>query len=60
MEKVGYSGLIPFQHQDLGKWRNSLSLQKGHFNGLDSKSNKLGGGVDDIFFNAEREIEIIS
>ena len=54
LAKAGLSHLIPFDHEDLEKWTNSLhfGLTPNHFNTLHEETNILfGGGLDDVLQN---------
>ena len=54
LAKAGLGHLIPFDHEDLGKWTNSLhfALTPSHFNTLHQETNILfGGGLDDVLQN---------
>ena len=45
---------IPYQHEDLDHWRNSLS---GGISYLDKETNiEIHGGVDDIWYDLDKEI----
>ena len=50
----GLDHLIPFEHEHLEKWTNSLhyGTNDTYFNTVHAESNiKLGGGLDDVFLN---------
>ena len=52
--QAGLPHLIPFEHEDLEKWTNSLhfGLTPNHFNTLHKETNILfGGGLDDVLQN---------
>jgi len=50
--------LIPFQHEDIDKWRNSLS---GGISYIDEDTNlKIQGGVDDIWYNLDTEELVVA
>ena len=63
LEKNGLGHLIPFEHEDLEKWTESLhfGLSEQHFNFVHEETNiKLGGGLDDVYFNTEtNQIHIV-
>ena len=49
--------VIPFQHEDLNIWRNSL---KGGISYLDKKTNLIiHGGIDDIWFDLKKKKLIV-
>ena len=54
----GLDHIIPFQHEDIDKWRNSIS------GGLKHRFKKtniiLQGGVDDVWFNTKTEELIVA
>jgi len=62
-QKAGLGHMIPFEHDDLEKWTNSLhyGLNDAYFNTVHKKTNiKLGGGIDDIFLNTQtNQIHIV-
>ena len=50
----GLDHIIPFEHEHLEKWTNSLhyGTNDTYFNTVHAESNiKLGGGLDDVFLN---------
>ncbi|MBP52203.1 MAG: hypothetical protein CMI27_03555 [Opitutae bacterium] len=52
----GLGHLIPFEHENLEKWASSLhyGTNDNYFNAVHTASNiKLGGGLDDVFFNTQ-------
>lgn len=52
----GLDHLIPFAHENLEKWTNSLhyGANDSYFNTVHVPSNiKLGGGLDDVFLNTK-------
>jgi len=52
----GLGHLIPFEHEHLERWTNSLQygLNETYFNHVHADTNiKLGGGIDDVFLNTE-------
>lgn len=56
LAKAGLGHLIPFDHEDLEKWTNSLhfGLTPRHFNTLHEETNILfGGGLDDVLQNQD-------
>lgn len=62
-EKEGLGHMIPFAHEDLDKWTNSLhyGLNDSYFNTIHIETNiKLGGGIDDVFLNTKtNQIHIV-
>ena len=55
-EKEGLGHMIPFEHEDLDKWTNSMQygLNDHYFNTVHEETNiKLGGGLDDVFLNTQ-------
>ena len=55
-EANGLGHMIPYEHEDLENWTNSLHYGKDDtfFNFLHKESNiKLGGGLDDVFLNTK-------
>jgi hypothetical protein len=57
-ESAGLGHMIPFDHDDLEKWTNSLhfGLNDSHFNAVHNDTNiKLGGGIDDVFLNTQTD-----
>jgi len=55
-EANGLGHMIPFEHEDLENWANSLHYGKDdtYFNFVHEESNiKMGGGLDDVFLNTE-------
>ena len=52
------SHLVPFQHDDIDKWRNSLSGGLKHR--FKETNIILQGGVDDVWFNTETEEIIVA
>ena len=50
--------LIPFQHDDIDKWRNSLSGGLKHR--FKDTNIILQGGVDDVWFNTETEEIVVA
>ena len=63
MVKAGLEHLIPFEHEDLGKWEQSTQFgaTPNHFNTWHRESNILfGGGLDDVWQNKETgELHIV-
>jgi hypothetical protein len=52
----GLGHLIPFEHEDLENWTNSLhyGLNDRYFNTIHEETNiKFGGGLDDVFYNTK-------
>ena len=52
----GLDHFIPFEHEHLEKWTNSLhyGANDTYFNTVHTESNiKLGGGLDDVFLNTQ-------
>jgi hypothetical protein len=49
----GYSHLIPFEHESLDKWANSMHYgAEGYFHTVHEETNlKIGGGLDDVYQN---------
>ena len=57
-ENAGLGHMIPFDHDDLEKWTNSLhfGLNDSYFNAVHNDTNiKLGGGIDDVFLNTQTD-----
>lgn len=55
-EALGLGHMIPFEHEDLDKWTNSMQygLNDRYFNTVHKETNiKLGGGLDDVFLNTD-------
>ncbi len=55
-EENGLGHMIPFEHEHLENWTNSLNYGKDDtfFNVIHEETNiKLGGGLDDVFLNTE-------
>ena len=58
----GLGHLVPFAHEDLPKWENSLHFgAANHFNTLHEETNILfGGGLDDVWHNKDTgELHIV-
>ena len=59
----GLGHMIPFEHENLDKWANSLhyGTNDNYFNAVHAPSNiKLGGGLDDVFLNTlSQQIHIV-
>jgi len=58
MEKYGLGHLVPFAHEDMKKWENSLHFgsSPNHFNFVHKPTNLcLGGGLDDVWCNPKTE-----
>ena len=55
LKKIGYGHLIPFEHPELRKWQDSLHFgAEGRLNTVHESTNlKIGGGLDDVFFNTK-------
>ena len=54
-EKAGLGHLVPFSHEDLENWTNSLQfgLNDRYFNVVHRPTNlKVGGGLDDVFVDS--------
>lgn len=54
-ERAGLGHLVPFSHDDLENWTNSLQfgLNDRYFNVVHRPTNlKVGGGVDDVFVDS--------
>jgi|TARA_B110000438_G_C15797944_1_gene643710 hypothetical protein len=62
-EANGLGHMIPFEHEDLENWTNSLhyGLSDSYFNFVHEESNiKFGGGLDDVFVNTNNgELHIV-
>ncbi|MDC2963449.1 PD-(D/E)XK nuclease family protein [Gammaproteobacteria bacterium] len=62
-EANGLGHIIPFEHEHLENWTNSLNYGKDdtYFNFVHPETNiKLGGGLDDVFVNTENgELHIV-
>ena len=55
-EAAGLGHLIPFEHEDLENWTNSLhyGLNEHYFNTIHEETNiKFGGGLDDVFLDTK-------
>ena len=55
-EKAGLGHLVPFSHEDLENWTNSLQfgLSDRYFNVVHRPTNlKVGGGLDDVFVDSQ-------
>ena len=62
MVKAGLEHLIPFEHEDLGKWEQSTQFgaTPNHFNTWHRESNILfGGGLDDVWVELVRPREVL-
>ena len=58
----GFDHLVPFEHEDLSKWRRSTQFgADGYFNTVHEETNlKVGGGLDDIFQNKNtKELHVV-
>ena len=56
LEANGLGHLIPFEHEDLENWTNSLQFGAGdrYFNTVHEASNiRFGGGLDDVYQNSK-------
>tara|TARA_B100000886_G_scaffold326617_1_gene273285 strand:+ start:2257 stop:3093 length:837 start_codon:yes stop_codon:yes gene_type:complete len=56
--EAGLGHMIPFDHEDLEKWTNSLQygLNDSYFNTIHKETNiKLGGGIDDVYLNTQTD-----
>ena len=62
-QKYGLDHMIPFEHENLEKWTNSMhyGTNDSYFNAIHEASNiKLGGGLDDVFLNQKtKQIHIV-
>jgi len=62
-EAHGLGHMIPFEHEHLENWTNSMQYgtNETYFNAVHDASNiKLGGGLDDVFLNTEtNQIHIV-
>jgi len=57
-QEAGLGHMIPYDHEDLEKWTNSLhyGLNESYFNTIHKDTNiKLGGGIDDVFLNTKTD-----
>ncbi|MAD29288.1 MAG: hypothetical protein CMP00_06435 [Woeseiaceae bacterium] len=57
-KKAGLEHIIPFDHENLSNWTNSLhyGLNDSYFNTVHKKTNiKFGGGLDDVFLNTQTD-----
>ena len=57
-DSLGIGHLIPFAHEDLEKWTNSLHFgaSEHYLNTLHKDTNiRFGGGLDDVFFNTDTD-----
>ena len=57
-KKADLEHIIPFDHEDLSNWTNSLhyGLNDSYFNTVHIKTNiKFGGGLDDVFLNTQTD-----
>ena len=57
-KESGLGHMIPFDHEDLEKWTNSLQygLNDSYFNTIHKETNiKLGGGIDDVYLNTQTD-----
>ena len=57
-QEAGLGHMIPYNHEDLEKWTNSLhyGLNESYFNTIHKDTNiKLGGGIDDVFLNTKTD-----
>lgn len=62
MIQNGLEHLVPFQHEDMGKWVNAMQFgAANHFNTLHEETNiLLGGGLDEVWHNrATDELHIV-
>jgi hypothetical protein len=57
LESRGYGHLIPFQHDDFELWTQSLHFgAEGRMHYVHELTNlKVGGGLDDVWYNTETE-----
>lgn len=54
IEAIGFGNLIPFEHQDLNAWTDSLhfATSSNKYNSVHEETNILfGGGIDDMFLD---------
>ena len=56
-ERSGLVNVVPFQHEDLDKWRDSL--RHGLQHQIEESNIVLHGGVDDIWYNTVEEQLIV-
>ena len=57
-EQAGLEHIIPFDHEHLNNWTNSLhyGLNDSYFNTVHKETNiKFGGGLDDVYLNTETD-----
>ena len=57
-KEAGLGHMIPFDHEDLEKWTNSLQygLNDSYFNTIHKETNiKFGGGIDDVYLNTQTD-----
>ena len=57
-EQAGLEHIIPFDHEHLNNWMNSLhyGLNDSYFNTVHKETNiKFGGGLDDVYLNTETD-----
>ena len=63
MVRNGLEELVPYAHEDLGRWENALHFgaSANHFNTVHEETNILfGGGIDDVWQNVETgELHIV-
>ena len=62
LKAIGMEHLVPYQHEDFEKWTQSLHFgAAGRMNTVHEESNiKLGGGLDDVWFNTKsKELHIV-
>ena len=62
LQGIGMEHLIPYQHPDFEKWTQSLHFgADGRMNTVHQEGNiKLGGGLDDVWFNTKtKELHIV-
>ncbi len=55
LNRIGEKNLVPLDHEDLGKWRDSLHYgSEGRLNTIHHETNlKIGGGLDDVYINKQ-------
>ena len=55
LENLGYGHYVPLKHENFELWTQSLHFgAKGRFNTVHRETNlKIGGGVDDVWFNTD-------
>ena len=56
-EEAGLGHVVPFEHEDMDKWRNSLHGGLAHQ--IEGTNIILHGGVDDVWYNQQTEEVIV-